>query len=279
VKPLEGVRVVSTALNVPGPAACARLRDLGAAVTKVEPPPGDPLEAFSGDWYRRLHAGIEVERIDLKDDAQRPRLHALLARADVLVTAQRPAAFPRLGLDALGTRYPHLCHVAIVGYPPPDEGLPGHDLSYMAEQGLVARGRMPRTLFVDMAGAERAVSTALALLAARARGTRELHANVALSEVAAFLAQPLSEGLTRRGAILGGAHPGYNLYAAKDGWLAVAALEPHFEKHLAEALGLASLSAHALTVAFKRETAVHWEDWARRHDLPIVALRKLEDLP
>jgi crotonobetainyl-CoA:carnitine CoA-transferase CaiB-like acyl-CoA transferase len=29
---LAGLRVVTTALNLPGPAACSRLRDLGAAV-------------------------------------------------------------------------------------------------------------------------------------------------------------------------------------------------------------------------------------------------------
>ena len=46
MKLLDGVRVVTTALNLPGPAACARLRDLGAAVSKVEPPEGDPFERF-----------------------------------------------------------------------------------------------------------------------------------------------------------------------------------------------------------------------------------------
>ncbi|SLD27552.1 Predicted acyl-CoA transferases/carnitine dehydratase [Mycobacteroides abscessus subsp. massiliense] len=41
--PLTGVNVVSLAINLPGPAACARLAEFGAAVTKVEPPGGDPL--------------------------------------------------------------------------------------------------------------------------------------------------------------------------------------------------------------------------------------------
>lgn len=36
--PLTGVNVVSLAINLPGPAACSRLTELGAAVIKVEPP-------------------------------------------------------------------------------------------------------------------------------------------------------------------------------------------------------------------------------------------------
>ena len=38
---LDGVRVVSTAQNVPGPLAAARMREAGARVIKVEPPHGD----------------------------------------------------------------------------------------------------------------------------------------------------------------------------------------------------------------------------------------------
>ncbi|HEY1528891.1 MAG TPA: CoA transferase, partial [Candidatus Angelobacter sp.] len=38
---LQDVKIVSLALNVPGPVAAARLTSLGAEVTKVEPPGGD----------------------------------------------------------------------------------------------------------------------------------------------------------------------------------------------------------------------------------------------
>ncbi len=43
MQPLDGVTVVSLAVNLPGPLATARLAQLGADVTKVEPPAGDPL--------------------------------------------------------------------------------------------------------------------------------------------------------------------------------------------------------------------------------------------
>jgi crotonobetainyl-CoA:carnitine CoA-transferase CaiB-like acyl-CoA transferase len=273
---LAGIRVVTTALNLPGPAACARLRDLGAAVTKIEPPSGDPMEAFNPSWYRRLHEGIEVRRLDLKQDAGREALAVLLEATDVLVTAQRASALIRLGLDApsLAQRFPRLCHVAISGHAPPRDEVAGHDLTYLAEHGLVSPPALPSTLFADMAGAERAVSTALALVHARDRDGRGEAATVPLADVAEWLAQPLVEGLTRPGALLGGGHAGYNVYAAKKGWIAVAALEPHFEKRLAQSLALPRLTIEALADAFKREEAGHWERWAREHDLPLVAIRQ-----
>jgi len=142
---LAGIRVVTTALNLPGPAACARLRDLGAVVTKIEPPSGDPMEAFNSSWYRRLHGGIEVRRLDLKQDAGREALAALLEATDILVTAQRASALARLGLDApsLAQRFPRLCHVAITGHAPPrDEVLPAVTLgAHRLLAALDAAGR------------------------------------------------------------------------------------------------------------------------------------------
>jgi crotonobetainyl-CoA:carnitine CoA-transferase CaiB-like acyl-CoA transferase len=272
---LEGVHVVSTALNLPGPVACARLRELGATVAKVEPVSGDPFEEYCPAWYRRLHHGMEMQRIDLKGAAGRERLDVLLAKADLLVTAQRASALARLGLDpaSLAARHPLLCHVAISGHPPPDDEVPGHDLTYMAMHGLVQPPAMPATLFADIAGAERAVSTALAMLLARRRSGRGGTCAVPLEGAAEALAQPLREGLTAPGGLLGGALAGYNLYAARGGWIAVAALEPHFAERLASSLGLPALDIAALRERFAAEDADHWERWARDRDLPILAVR------
>ena len=270
---LAGFRVVTTALNLPGPVACARLRDMGASVSKIEPPGGDPFEQFCPPWYRRLHENVEVVRLDLKIDAGRSSMDRRLQEADLLVTAQRAAALERLGLSSLASRFPKLCHVAITGHAPPDEGLSGHDLTYLAPLGLVDPPLLPPTLFADMAGAELAVSTALALLLGRERGAPERTRTVALADAAHALAQPLREGLTRPGALLGGGYAGYNLYAALDGWIAVAVLEPRFAERLASLLGLERLETSALRALFGKHDTVHWESWAREHDLPIVAVR------
>ena len=272
-EPLSGLRVVTLALNLPGPVACARLRDLGAAVTKIEPPSGDPFEGFCRGWYARLHSGIEVRRIDLKSADGRANLESLLDSVDLLVTAQRPAALARLGLSPQSlAAHPRLCHVAIVGHPPPHEDQAGHDLTYVARHGLLSPPHLPSTLFADMAGAERAVSAALAVLMARERSGRASSVSVSLEDAAGALAQPLHEGLTAPGALLGGGYAGYNLYAAQAGWIAVAALEPHFAARLAAEMGLAELDHDALRERFASRPAAEWQRWAQERDLPIVAL-------
>lgn len=277
VAPLAGFRVVVLAVYVPGPVAAARLRELGASVTKVESPEGDPLAAVASDWYAALHRGVEVVRLDLKDRGARAALDALLRRADVLLTAYRPAALARLSLSwpDLRARFPRLCQVAIVGHGAPDQERAGHDLTYAAAQGLVTPPELPRTLVADLAGAERAVSDALALLLARERTGSGGYAEVALAGVAAEFAAPLGFGLTAPGGVLGGALPSYALYPAREGWVAVAALEPRFQERLRGELGLATLTREALADAFRARSAEEWEGWARLHDLPIAAVRAL----
>lgn len=271
---LQGLRIVTLAINVPGPAATARLCELGASVVKIEPPGGDPLAQSNLAWYRALAAGHTVVSLDLKDAADRARLDEYLAEADVLLTSNRPAALRRLGLgpEELRAGYPRLCVVAITGYPAPHENAPGHDLTYLAEFGLLSPPNMPRTLLADLAGAERAVSETLALLLSRQKQGAG-YTEVALSEAAAFFAEPLRYGITKPGAHLGGGFPGYNLYPTREGWIAVAALEAHFLEKLLLELDLEEATRENLEEAFSHRTAEEWEQWARERDLPLAALR------
>jgi crotonobetainyl-CoA:carnitine CoA-transferase CaiB-like acyl-CoA transferase len=271
------VRVVTLAVNVPGPGACARLLALGAEVAKVEPPAGDPLAAYSRAWYDDLARGQRVVTLDLKSEDGRAALDGMLADADLLVTAQRPGALGRLGLGwaELHARHPRLCHVAIVGHAPPDEERAGHDLTYGAVAGLVAPPHPPRSLFVDLASAERAVSEALAMLTARARDGVGRYALVALGTLADELAAPLRHGLTATGGLLGGGAAVYGLYRAKEGWVALAALEPVFVRRVAEEMGIDPHDRGALEAAFLARTAEEWEAWALERDIPVAAVREL----
>src|SRR6516165_2149215 len=110
MKPLQNLRILTLATNLPGPVAVARLHQLGASVTKIEPPQGDALQHARPDWYRALHQGQEVIRLNLKDPADRASLEPRLAEADLLITATRPAALERLGLAwaDLHSRHPRL---------------------------------------------------------------------------------------------------------------------------------------------------------------------------
>lgn len=273
--PLQDLRVVSLAVNVPGPVAVARLRELGAGVVKIEPPEGDPLAQACPAWYGVLCHGQEVRRLNLKDPADRATLERLLAASDLLLTATRPAALARLALGwpELHERWPRLCHVAMVGYPAPDHNLPGHDLTYLAGLGLLAPPRLPRTLMADLAAAEQAASAALALLLERERGGEAGYAEVSIARAAAEMAQPWRYGLTREDGPLGGALPGYNLYRAQEGWVAVAALEPHFWEVLQSEFGLSEARHADLEPIFLTRSAHDWEAWAVKRDLPIAALR------
>lgn len=273
--PLSGLAIVTLAMNVPGPAAAARLVELGARVTKIEPPEGDPLSGLCPAWYEALAEGQQVLRLGLKTAEDRTRLAALLDDADLLLTSQRASSLARLGLARvdLERRFPQLSHVAIVGYPEPQQDRPGHDLSYLAPYGLLDPPTFPRTLVADLGGAERAVSAALSLLYARERGADVKYAEVSLAEVAGFFSAPVGAGLTSPGGALGGALAGYGLYRTGDGWIAVCALEDRFQTRLRDELGLEELTSEALARAFEQRGAAEWEAWAIDRDIPIAEVR------
>jgi len=286
MKPLEGIRLLSLATNIPGPVAVARLVQLGASGYKVEPPAGDPLATAAPAWFAHLHEGIPVKRLDLKSAGGQSQLHALLAQSDLLITSYRPAALKRLGLDwpDLAAAYPRLCQVAIFGHSPPDAHKAGHDLTYQAGLGLVEPPHLPRIVLADLAGAEWTVSAALALLIGRDRATLDddRYTLIALADAAAAFAAPLQYGLTGPGGLLAGSLPGYNLYPAQEGWVAVAVLESHFMHRLADEMdlidrqsGLEGVTREALAEIFLRRPAGEWERWAAERDLPIVAVQVL----
>jgi crotonobetainyl-CoA:carnitine CoA-transferase CaiB-like acyl-CoA transferase len=81
------LRVLALVTNIPKPLAAAALARDVAAVVKVEPPGGDPLEAASPAWYAAIVENLRVERLDLRDSSARGRLEARLAESDVLITA------------------------------------------------------------------------------------------------------------------------------------------------------------------------------------------------
>ena len=279
--PLQGTRVVTVAVNLPGPLAAARLAGVGAQVTTVLPPGGDPLEHYQPDWYADLHRGQELVTLDLKREDARERLDTLLADADVLITSSRPSALRRLGLDfgTLHERHPRLCQVDVVGSPGRRAELPGHDLTYQAAVGLVRPPHLPATLVADLHGAERAVGEALAALLRRTRTGVGSRREVALEDAAAAMAEPAVRGLTAPGGLLGGGLPGYAVYPAAEGHVALAALEPHFLRRTAAALGVET-THEAVAEVFGRRTAREWATGAAEHDVPLSAVsarRKFRD--
>jgi len=132
-----------------GPSAALRRADLGARVIKIERPDG-------GDLCRRLYiSNLELEgdstlfhsinrnkesfSADLKNEEDRRRVLALLARADVLIQNFRPGVMERLRLTPQHLRAvrPDLvtCSMTAFGGDGPYRDLPAYDLVLQAMGG------------------------------------------------------------------------------------------------------------------------------------------------
>ncbi len=291
--PLKGVRVLTLALNLPGPAAVMRLHAMGAQCTKLEPlaPAGmataDPMGIYKRAAYDVMHAGMKVLQADLKSPRGQTALHKQLAKTDVLITSFRPSALAKLGLawKELHQRYPALCVVSIVGAPGERAEEAGHDLTYQADSDLINGLDMPASLYADMGGSLFATEAVLQALLLRQRpgryqGQGVFH-EVALSDASAYLALPRTWGLTVPKGDVGGAHAGYKVYPCKNGRVAVAALEPHFAARLCEAAGLpkqAAVDMHkrsthtAIAQFFATQTRQQLDKLASSKDIPLHTL-------
>ena len=106
--PLEGLRVVEIAGEIAGPYCTKLLVDLGADVTKIEPPSGDPLRRWGpfpggvpdpdrSGLFEYLNAGKRGATLDLERDVS--AAGGLIAQADLLVDGMRPGTLDRVGLD------------------------------------------------------------------------------------------------------------------------------------------------------------------------------------
>lgn len=288
VLPLKGVRIVSLALNLPGPAALMRCQQMGASCVKLEPPahpsapkgtPGDPMGLYNRTAYDTLHHGMRIANVDLKSEKGQKALHRELAKSDVLLTSFRPSALHKLGLEwkTLHKLYPQLSLVAIFGAPGARAEEPGHDLTYLAENHLVNALELPPTLYADMGGSLMASEAVLKARLHQLQKGKGVRLDVALSDAAAYLALPRTWGLTKPGAAVGGGHAGYRVYPCKDGRVAVAALEPHFAAALAGAAGLKSSNIMAMFAPESHAAIASFLHTQTRGQLDALAVEK--DIP
>jgi crotonobetainyl-CoA:carnitine CoA-transferase CaiB-like acyl-CoA transferase len=154
-RPLSGIRIVDLSAVFSGPMAATLLSDQGAEVIKVESPEGDttrhigPAKGDLSSSFVAANRGKRNLALDLKAPAAQAVLHALLARADVLIENFRPGVMARLGLDDadLAQRYPTLIHLSITGFGP--DGPRAQDKAYdaviQAIGGVAASQRDPAT--------------------------------------------------------------------------------------------------------------------------------------
>ena len=258
--PLAGITVVDFSELLPGPFFTQSLAEMGARVVKIERPPhGDNVRRMGPGVFDAVNRGKQSLLVDLKDEAGRAEVHALIATADIVVESYRPGVMARLGFDAarLCAEFPRLVYVSLSGYGQegPWAGLPGHDINYLAAAGVLAVSGVPDggpaqsfgLPVADLCGAMYALSSTLAALYQRARTGQGQYLDVALADCALHWMNPRVGAWRESGAIALEAQreatlvkPAYGAFACRGGrHVSIAALEDHFWARLCDALDLA----------------------------------------
>jgi alpha-methylacyl-CoA racemase len=73
---------------------------------------------------------------------------------------------------------------------------------------------------------------------------------------------------------LRGALPNYQIYEARQGWVAIAMLEPHFQQKFLQLNSMDEMSEQNLRELFMTKTASEWHDWAFENELPLVKVKQ-----
>lgn len=307
--PLAGIKVLDLSTLLPGPLATLMLAEAGADVVKLERPGrGDEMRGYEPRFgeasanYAVLNRGKRAYAVDFKDPAQRDRVLALSAQADVVVEQFRPGVADRLGLgyEHVSSVKPDVVYCSITGYGTtgPHAQRAGHDLNYLAEFGLlgvVADGtgapNLPVSVLADIAGgAYPAVVNILLALRQRDITGQGAHLQVSMTgnlHVLAygyFATRQAGGNWPRPGAgLLTGGSPRYHIYPTADGrYVACAALEQRFWDRLVELVGLdekfrddsgrEETVITALAGRFAAETAEHWRSVLDGEDVCTVVV-------
>jgi crotonobetainyl-CoA:carnitine CoA-transferase CaiB-like acyl-CoA transferase len=147
--PLVGVRVVDLTAMVTGPYCTQIMADMGADVIKVEPPAGDntryisvgPAPGMSGVYFN-VNRGKRAIVLDLRTEAGKTALQALIRTADVFIHSMRSKAVAKLGFgyDDVAELNPGIVYTNCYGYGRrgPDRDRPAYDDTIQAECGLPA---------------------------------------------------------------------------------------------------------------------------------------------
>ncbi|WP_370941998.1 CoA transferase [Amycolatopsis sp. cg5] len=122
--PLDGMVVLEAGRRVQAPLAAHLLSLLGARVTRIEPPGGDPLRGMPpmcGDTSARwlaLNRHKDAAEVDIKSPSGRADLRELAAGADVFLHNWAPGKAEQLGLgaDDLHAVNPGLVYAYTSGY-------------------------------------------------------------------------------------------------------------------------------------------------------------------
>lgn len=196
---LAGTRVVEFGNLIAAPYAGMLLADLGAEVTKVEPPGGDlgrgfgPYVEDESVFFMAINRGKRSLAIDPKRPEARPWLDRLVGETDVVINNLRHGAMERMGYDEESLRRlnPGVVYavVSAFGADGPYAGRAGIDVIFQAESGMISltghAGDPPQktaTTIGDYVAATNAALLVCAALVDRARTGRGRRIDVSLRD-------------------------------------------------------------------------------------------------
>lgn len=245
MQPLQGIRVIDLSKVLAGPLCGQYLGELGAEVTKIEPPgSGDDTRAWLPQEKGQSASFLAVNHnkrslaIDLKTDKGRALVHRLAVQADVVLQGFGGDTAARLGVDyeTLKAINPRLIYCEISGYgrSGPLGDAPGYDVMLQAFSGMLSTmgepdGPFARASFspVDGGTGMLALSGILAALIERGRTGEGVFVEVSLLDTALALMGTMVQNYWRTGRNpprMGTGHPGmapYQAFEAADGPLMI----------------------------------------------------------
>ncbi len=153
---LSDLLVVELASVLAGPSVGQFFAELGSTVIKVENPRtgGDVTRQWTlpdenppddrSAYFCCCNYGKQSLALDLSDSAGQEVLHALVAKADIVIASYRPGTAKKLKADAatLCALNPGLLYGHITGYGP-DNPRAGYDAIIQAESGFMAMNGAP----------------------------------------------------------------------------------------------------------------------------------------
>jgi crotonobetainyl-CoA:carnitine CoA-transferase CaiB-like acyl-CoA transferase len=316
--PLAGLRVVDLTGMVMGPYCTQIMADMGADVIKVEPPEGDntryisvgPAPGMSG-VFANVNRGKRSVVLDLRSEAGKTGLRALIKDADVFIHSMRFKAIGKLGFgyEAVAAINPAIVYTNCYGYSRrgPDGDQPAYDDTIQAECGLPAVQQMLTgeasfvgTIMADkVAGLTVLYATMMALFHRERTGEGQ-EVEVGMFEtMASFMLVEHANGAMFTPK-LGPAHypravaPNRRPYRTSDGYIAALIYNDKHWSLFVEAVRppwasdeLATLQQRArqidavyglLAGTIRERTTQEWLDLFRKLGIPAAPLRTLDDL-
>ena len=316
---LSDLKVLDLSRLLPGGFCSLLLADFGAQVLKVEdtgqgdylrwaPPRYEGAEESAGSApFLALNRNKRSIRLNLKEEAARRVLLALVRESDVLLESFRPGVLDRLGVgyERLREENSRLVYCAITGYGQdgPMRDRAGHDMNYVGLAGLLGlTGErdgppiQPAGQIGDLGGG--ALMAAFGIMAAlheRARSGVGQFVDVsmadgALSWLSLVAAKHLAgHEVPGRGELeLAGGYLCYRPYRCSDGWVTLGALEPKFWLMWCRGVGREDLierqfdppgsEAHReVERLFAQRTREEWERFAAERDCCLEPVLDLDE--